>query len=150
MPPCRILFGRHLNGSWILSGFNETDDPIDNVAVSITKVHAEPEYKQDTSLIIKDLTGKLTINVGTLLPQLATEISIVPEHLVPNTDRPTIYQLTVFTRYEAFTESLYVTPGQGASFDQAVDISSNKTHESLELNTQNAMKRWKNWPEWWK
>lgn len=144
-----ILFSKDLSGSWVMTAFNEGHEPIDDVGVSIMRIHAGPEYKADQALLIQDMKGETAINVGTLRADLATRIGMTPPHLLPYLDKPSEYQLTIFTRYETFTESLYMSP-KGDFVDQGADVSSNKTHEWFIKQQETVMKRWKNWPKWWR
>lgn len=151
--PPELLFSQGVGqGVGGLVIFNGTDDPIDNVSISVMRSHAGPQYDADPKLLQQDLTSKFELDIGTLRPQLATPIKAVPASIFPYKDRPSFYQISIFTRYEAFTEWLYVTPkGNGSGmFDQTIDLSSNKTHRWFRRDTEAAMKRWKNWPEWWK
>lgn len=130
--------------------FNPTDEPIDNVSFSVMWSHAGPEYEADPTLLPYDLKHVWNVDVGTLRPQLATPIGNLPEWLIPHADKPSYYQVNIFTRYEAFTGRIYVTPNPEGSFDQSTNLSSNKTHEIFSRNAEKAMKAWKNWPAWWK
>jgi hypothetical protein len=146
-----VVFSQTHNGVGGMVMFNAGDAPIDNVSFSIMRSHAGPEHEADPSLLQKDLDSTVNVNVGTLLPQLATPIKGISASMLPYPDRPSSYQVNIFTRYEAFTEYLYVTPKEGsAMFDQSMDLSSNKTHVWIYKNAEKARRSWKNWPEWWK
>jgi len=131
---------------------NLTDEPIEHVSITVERNRAEPEYAQDPSLIQADQMNRLTVSPQgtlTLRPQMATPILPVPAYLVPNTDRPTLYQIRIYAKRQALTEILYVTPKDGG-FDEAVDLADDKTKNWLKRDATEAMKRWKHWPEWWK
>jgi hypothetical protein len=90
------------------------------------------------------------VDVGTLRPHVSQTIGPIVDSVYPYSTRPGFYQITILTRYEAFTEYLFVTPGE-QDFNQVFDVGSNKTHKWLgPRKIEAAMKAWKNWPEWWK
>ncbi len=146
------MFAQSTQGitGWV--AFNETKEPIDNVAVRIHRSHAGPEHEADESLALRDLNEAQEIRIGTLLPETASNIGSVPERLMPYSDKPSLYQISIFTRFENLTEFLYVTPKEanGWAIKQAVDLGSNKTKKWLRRDAEKAQKAWKNWPEWWR
>jgi len=91
------------------------------------------------------------IRVGTLLPNLATPIGAVAASLIPETSKPTHYQIDIFTRSENLTEWLFVTPKlEDSPWSESYDLVNQKTNVWLSKDAERAMKQWKNWPEWWK
>lgn len=140
--PISILLGKSITGSWVATAINRTKEPIDNVGVTIMRTGALPDY--DLEQALSDLKGKAGIEVGTLRPQLAVDIASLPESLIPFADKTSMYQISIFTRYEAFTEYLWMAPKDNG-FEQGMDIGSNKTHEWLMRDEAAAMKRWNDW-----
>jgi hypothetical protein len=148
--PCKVMFLRDPTSHKLMAIIiDETDGPIDNVTVRIMRSHAAPELEADQSLANKEIAGQISIGLGTITSGWSPIIEI-PDHLMPNNDKPTMYQISIITRYEQFAEELFVSPNSKGSFDQGADISSLKTHEPLENSADKVMRAWKNWPEWWK
>jgi len=148
---CSVVMGQQTTGivGWL--AVNETDEPIDDVRIRIQLSRAGPEDDADRNLLLADLQNTQAINVGTLLPSMAQAVGSVSPYLMPNANKPTHYQIDIYTRYENLTQWLYATPKENSlMFDQSSDLVNQKTKVWLKRDAEKAMRRWKNWPQWWK
>ena len=59
--------------------------------------HAGPEHEADPGLIMRDMKSRIGFEVGTLRPQLAQPVARVPDSLLPYEDKPSFYQVNIFT-----------------------------------------------------
>jgi hypothetical protein len=146
-PWAKIMFAA--SGDYAVM-INPTTDPLDTVGFQISFSHAEPEHKADPSLIARERATAWSENIGTLRPEMATPLGPVPSALRPNKEKPTLYQIRIYTRYENFTEWLYLSPRDQATFNEGLSVYRDKTHETLENSEDKVMRAWKNWPEWWR
>ena len=137
-----------ISGSWELTVFNEGKDPFDNVGLSIMQSPQGPDGK-DTSKIMKAVQDRISMDIGTLRVHDVKTVGPLPMSLWPDSNKPTMYQILIYTRYVRFQEWLFASPKNGF-VDQGIDVVNIDTSHWYVKKMEEALRRWHNYPEWWK
>lgn len=137
-----------ISGSWELTVFNEGKDPFDNVGLSIMQSPQGPDGN-DIAKITKATQERRSMDIGTLRVHDVRTIGPLPMTLWPDSNKPTMYQIMIYTRYVRFMEWLYASPKNGF-VDQGIDVVNIDTNQWYVKQMGEALRRWHNYPEWWK
>lgn len=113
---------------------NPCDEPIDDVAIAILKSPTPKELDSlnDTQTFREAIAARTQqFNPGILRPQLATPIGNLAAKIMPEIGVPTHYQISIYTRHEAFVQYTSLTLHPNGFVQQRSQLSSNKTKETL-------------------